>query len=279
MPISPPNVDSEDEVIDKLWSDASVQIMSIDPANENWKAQVLPLARIKKIMKSEEAIHSADHQSASSSTYQRFMIAGEAPVLLEKACELLVRDLTVRAWRHTERCRRRTLQRQDVHAAVGENEVYDFLIDIVPRITPQAGNKSFPTGTSLEQSQMRGSAMNFETASNVPSVIGAQPKNEPGMSLADAELRLAQLQQMQEQFILMQQRMHAEAVVGGGVIPVSQNQPQTPQVMSFPTMYMPTQTQAIPSVGISQLNNVGQNMVNGTGHDLQSVNENLAGST
>ena len=40
-----------------------------------------------------------------------------------------------RAWRHTERNRRRTLQRQDLHAAVGESEVYDFLIDIVPRVT------------------------------------------------------------------------------------------------------------------------------------------------
>eukprot|EP00586_Coscinodiscus_wailesii_P006022 CAMPEP_0172490464 /NCGR_PEP_ID=MMETSP1066-20121228/20889_1 /TAXON_ID=671091 /ORGANISM="Coscinodiscus wailesii, Strain CCMP2513" /LENGTH=197 /DNA_ID=CAMNT_0013258935 /DNA_START=298 /DNA_END=888 /DNA_ORIENTATION=+ len=145
-----------DEVIDSLWTDAATQIMAINPATENWKAQVLPLARIKKIMKSEEAIcteldsaasssnpnttTTPDQQSPPTGTGQRFMIAGEAPVLLEKACELLVRELTVRAWRHTERCRRRTLQRQDVHAAVGENEVYDFLIDIVPRVTSSLGS-------------------------------------------------------------------------------------------------------------------------------------------
>lgn len=65
----------------------------------------------------------------------KFMISGEAPVLMSKACELLIKDLSFRAWRHTERNRRRTLQRQDLHAAVGESEVYDFLIDIVPRVT------------------------------------------------------------------------------------------------------------------------------------------------
>lgn len=65
----------------------------------------------------------------------KFMISGEAPILMSKACELLIKDLTHRAWTHTERNRRRTLQRQDLHAAVGESEVYDFLIDIVPRVT------------------------------------------------------------------------------------------------------------------------------------------------
>jgi Histone-like transcription factor (CBF/NF-Y) and archaeal histone len=69
----------------------------------------------------------------------KFMISGEAPVLMSKACELLIKDLSFRAWQHTERNRRRTLQRQDLHAAVGESEVYDFLIDIVPRVqTAQA---------------------------------------------------------------------------------------------------------------------------------------------
>ncbi|EEC43265.1 predicted protein, partial [Phaeodactylum tricornutum CCAP 1055/1] len=87
----------------------------------NWKIQTLPLARIKKIMKKSEK------------AAVKFMISGEAPLLMSKACELLVKELSARAWQHTERNRRRTLQRQDIHAAVGESEVYDFLIDIVPR--------------------------------------------------------------------------------------------------------------------------------------------------
>ena len=63
----------------------------------------------------------------------RFMIAGEAPLVMTKACELLVKELTIRAWRHTDISRRKTVQRADVHAAVHESEIFDFLIDIVPR--------------------------------------------------------------------------------------------------------------------------------------------------
>lgn len=74
----------------------------------------------------------------------KFMISGEAPLLMSKACELLIKDLSFRAWRHTERNRRRTLQRQDLHAAVGESEVYDFLIDIVPRVTTPKASVSNP---------------------------------------------------------------------------------------------------------------------------------------
>lgn len=75
----------------------------------------------------------------------KFMIAADAPIIMSRACELLIRELTCRAWQHTERNRRRTLQRQDVHAAVGESEVYDFLIDIVPRVT--SGPRTPPTST------------------------------------------------------------------------------------------------------------------------------------
>ena len=121
-------------------------------ATENWKAQTLPLARIKKIMKIEEGIlqdmerdrlaQDSNMGDMQSNKQTRFMIAGEAPVLLGKACELLIREMSARAWRHTERNRRRTLQRQDVHAAVGESEVFDFLIDIVPRLTTSAAQQA-----------------------------------------------------------------------------------------------------------------------------------------
>merc|ERR1719410_2678989 len=118
-------------------------------ATENWRNQKLPLAKIKKIMKSEDVIlqelerdrleklAAEEGQSATPTNEKstKFMISGEAPVLMSKACELMIKDLSFRAWRHTERNRRRTLQKQDLHAAVGESEVYDFLIDIVPRVT------------------------------------------------------------------------------------------------------------------------------------------------
>lgn len=126
-------------------------------AAENWKIQSLPLARIKKIMKSEEFIlhelakekqqNAVEEGQAEDSEKSgvKFMISGEAPVLMSKACELLIKDLSFRAWRHTERNRRRTLQRQDLHAAVGESEVYDFLIDIVPRVSTTKASVPSPT--------------------------------------------------------------------------------------------------------------------------------------
>ena len=128
-------------------------------AKENWKIQTLPLARIKKIMKSEEFILQELEKDRLEKIAQeegrpglaenekpniKFMISGEAPVFMSKACELMIKDLTHRAWSHTERNRRRTLQRQDLHAAVGESEVYDFLIDIVPRVSAPAQKVQHP---------------------------------------------------------------------------------------------------------------------------------------
>jgi nuclear transcription factor Y, gamma len=138
----------------------------------------------------------------------RFMIAGEAPVLLGKACELLIKELTVRAWRHTERNRRRTLQRQDIHAAVGESEVFDFLIDIVPRVTTsQLPQKSFPSDPTAPQTTTASQAM-------VP-VSGTRETTATG----EAEARMHHIQQMHEHMQdayamqMHQARLQAEAQV------------------------------------------------------------------
>lgn len=61
------------------------------------------------------------------------MISSEAPVVLSKACEIFIEELTLRAWLHVEENKRRTLQRNDVATAVSKCDQFDFLIDIVPR--------------------------------------------------------------------------------------------------------------------------------------------------
>lgn len=38
------------------------------------------------------------------------MIGSEAPVIVAKACEIFIRELTLRAWERTEDNKRRTLQ-------------------------------------------------------------------------------------------------------------------------------------------------------------------------
>lgn len=84
----------------------------------DFKNHSLPLARIKKIMKADEDVR---------------MISSEAPVIFAKACEMFILELTLRAWNHTEENKRRTLQKNDVAAAITRTDIFDFLVDIVPR--------------------------------------------------------------------------------------------------------------------------------------------------
>jgi histone H3/H4 len=78
----------------------------------------LPLARIKKVMKADPEVK---------------MIAAEAPILFAKGCDIFITELTMRAWIHAEENKRRTLQRSDIASALAKSDMFDFLIDIVPR--------------------------------------------------------------------------------------------------------------------------------------------------
>ncbi|KAJ8761741.1 hypothetical protein K2173_004550 [Erythroxylum novogranatense] len=84
----------------------------------DFKNHSLPLARIKKIMKADEDVR---------------MISAEAPVVFAKACEMFILELTLRSWIHTEENKRRTLQKNDIAAAISRTDVFDFLVDIIPR--------------------------------------------------------------------------------------------------------------------------------------------------
>ncbi|RZB66623.1 nuclear transcription factor Y subunit gamma, partial [Asbolus verrucosus] len=103
-------------VLNQFWPKALEEIKAI--RNMDLKQQVLPLARIKKIMKLDEDVK---------------MISAEAPLLFAKAAEIFIQELTLRAWIHTEDNKRRTLQRNDIAMAISKYDQFDFLIDIVPR--------------------------------------------------------------------------------------------------------------------------------------------------
>lgn len=111
-------------------SDEIKRIKSVDAKN-----QVLPLARIKKIMKLDEDVK---------------MISAEAPLLFAKAAEIFIHELTLRAWIHTENNKRRTLQRNDIAMAISKFDQFDFLIDIVPReeIKPVRKEVNTSSGTT-----------------------------------------------------------------------------------------------------------------------------------
>mmetsp|Transcript_22010 Transcript_22010/g.67560 ORF Transcript_22010/g.67560 Transcript_22010/m.67560 type:complete len:128 (+) Transcript_22010:2-385(+) len=93
------------------------EIQNINPDQEDFKSHALPLARIKKIMKSEEEILN----DAPNAPNSRFMISAEAPIMFAKACEIFIAELTTRSWGHTEENKRRTLQRNDISVAVDPN--------------------------------------------------------------------------------------------------------------------------------------------------------------
>ena len=76
----------------------------------------LPLARIKRIMKSDEDVR---------------MIRAEAPVLFAKACELFILELTLRAYCFSEKTERRNLQKEDIFTAVRNTDIFDFLEDVL----------------------------------------------------------------------------------------------------------------------------------------------------
>lgn len=76
----------------------------------------LPLARIKRIMKSDEDVR---------------MISAEAPVLFAKACELFILDLSIRSWNYSQLHKRRTLQKEDIKEAIQKTDIFDFLVDVI----------------------------------------------------------------------------------------------------------------------------------------------------
>ncbi|KAJ8772059.1 hypothetical protein K2173_027236 [Erythroxylum novogranatense] len=95
----------------------ATQYQEIDKVSD-FKNHSLPLARIKKIMKADEDVR---------------MISAEAPVIFARACEMFILELTLRSWNHTEENKRRTLQKNDIAAAITRTDIFDFLVDIVPR--------------------------------------------------------------------------------------------------------------------------------------------------
>ncbi|KAK9278867.1 hypothetical protein L1049_028446 [Liquidambar formosana] len=146
----------QQQQLQMFWS---YQRQEIEQVND-FKNHQLPLARIKKIMKADEDVR---------------MISAEAPILFAKACELFILELTIRSWLHAEENKRRTLQKNDIAAAITRTDIFDFLVDIVPRdeIKDEAGLGMVAAATA------------GTTASGVPYYYPpmGQPAAAPGMMI------------------------------------------------------------------------------------------------
>ena len=101
-----------------FWNDEQRAIEALENQSEQdfKNHNDLPLARIKRIMKSDEDVR---------------MISAEAPVLFAKACELFILDLSIRSWNYSQLHKRRTLQKEDIREAMQKTDIFDFLVDVI----------------------------------------------------------------------------------------------------------------------------------------------------
>lgn len=83
------------------------------------KESSLPKRRVTKIMKLDPA---------------HFNVATDTAEIMAVLVEVFIRDLVSRAYKFTVKDNRRSLQLHDICHAVQSDHIYDFLIDIVPRI-------------------------------------------------------------------------------------------------------------------------------------------------
>ena len=113
-----------DDALLAFWREQTLEADRFRAKREaDFKAQNdLPLARIKRIMKSDEDVR---------------MISAEAPVVLARACELFVLELTLRAAKGQEN--EKVITRADVVAAIKNAATMDFLRGVVdPSMAPSA---------------------------------------------------------------------------------------------------------------------------------------------
>ena len=75
-----------------------------------------PLARIKKIIKSDEDVK---------------LISCDYSALMSKCCEFFIEELVHCSWAHTEEERRVTLQKSDILTYINRSEIHDFLAAII----------------------------------------------------------------------------------------------------------------------------------------------------
>ena len=105
------------DMLTLFWDTQTIEMEALNIGTEQdfKNHNDLPLARIKRIMKSDEDVR---------------MISAEAPVLFAKACEIFILELSIRAWGAAEKCKRRTLQKEDIEEAIKNTDIFDFLVGL-----------------------------------------------------------------------------------------------------------------------------------------------------
>lgn len=194
------------DILNTYWQQ---QVTKLETDEHDYKLHQLPLARIKKVMKADPEVK---------------MISAEAPILFAKGCDIFITELTMRAWIHAEENKRRTLQRSDIASALAKSDMFDFLIDIVPREEASSHKRSGGQSSAAQASanaQPQPGAVQQQTGMHPP----PHPMAPPDYGMA---------QHMQEPDYRAQQQ--------GMFAPPVQNDPsaaygQPTQQMFDPSMY------------------------------------------
>ncbi|KAJ7983228.1 histone-fold-containing protein [Mycena polygramma] len=124
MATTTPYVQTGEPLNDFLRAFWQRQIDAAEQETPDYRHPPLPLARIKKVMKSDPDVK---------------VRAALPPILFCKACEIFIAEITARAFIIADSNKRRTLSRADIAKALTKSDQFDFLIDIVPREEPFAG--------------------------------------------------------------------------------------------------------------------------------------------
>ena len=155
------------DILNVYWQN---QVTKLETEEHDYKLHQLPLARIKKVMKADPEVK---------------MISAEAPILFAKGCDIFITELTMRAWIHAEENKRRTLQRSDIASALAKSDMFDFLIDIVPRedATPQHKRRpEFPqVGPYTVSDATSSAAAGASVGGQEQPQMGGQPPEFAGM--------------------------------------------------------------------------------------------------
>lgn len=167
------------------------------------------------------------------------MISAEAPILFAKGCDIFITELTMRAWIHAEDNKRRTLQRSDIAAALSKSDMFDFLIDIVPReeSSGHGGSSKRPTTSGGTQSAAATQQSQSQQAQ-------AQPQQAQTMASTDyAQMQHGAMPPPDQQYGRGAPGMYPAHMPGDGQQDPSQGYAQPAQMFGGQDMYNPYATQ------------------------------------
>lgn len=207
------------DILNTYWQQ---QVTKLETDEHDYKLHQLPLARIKKVMKADPEVK---------------MISAEAPILFAKGCDIFITELTMRAWIHAEENKRRTLQRSDIASALSKSDMFDFLIDIVPREEALPHKRSGGQGSAVVQS----------SANAVPGGALAQQGVHPQHQMAPPDYGMGQHLGQQEDF--RQPGMYAGPVQGDPNAYVQQQMFDPSSYGAYNPMAQQTQMYPVPPRG------------------------------